>query len=275
VDHAWAVVTGASSGIGRELARGLGARGHPLVLVARRREVLHCLAKELNRAHGVRVEIRECNLADRAERAALRAELSSLRVSVLCANAGFPTCGPVAENDPVREADEVEVNVVAVHELTLAVLPGMLERRAGAILITGSTAGAQPVPTAATYAATKAFANTFAEALHVELRGSGVTCTLLAPGPVRTEFSRVGGVAGIEDLRWFAWQTPERVAAHALRGLDRGRRVVIPGPIAKIQAATGRHTPRTLVFPLLEAVVLPRLRSARATTRRRHGERAL
>jgi short-subunit dehydrogenase len=255
-----AVVTGASSGIGRELARGLAARGHALLLVARRAGRLAQLAADLRARHGVDVDVRQCDLGDRADRGRLRDELASLEVSVLCSNAGFATCGSLLDADPEREAEELEVNGAAMQELTLAVLPGMLARRSGAILITGSNAGEQPIPTAATYAASKAFANTFAEALHHELKGSGVTCTLLAPGPVRTEWSQVAGVANIEGHRWIVWMTPERVARDALRGLERGRRIVIPGAMAKAQALAGRYTPRGLMFPILGRIVLPLMR---------------
>jgi short-subunit dehydrogenase len=256
-----AVVTGASSGIGAALARALAARGHSLMLVARRVQELEALASELRHAHGVAVEVRPCDLANRAELAELRAELAWREVSVLCNNAGFPTCAALADCDPVREVQALEVNVVAMQELTLAVLPGMLARRAGAILITGSNAGEQPVPSAATYSASKAFANTFAQALASELQGSGVSCTLLAPGPVRTGFAQAGGIEHMERKRWIAWMTPERVAEEALIALTAERRIVIPGAVAKVQALAGRYTPRRLLFPILRRVVLPRLRA--------------
>lgn len=265
VPGACAVITGASSGIGSELARGLAARGHDLLLVARREELLEQLATELRDTHGVGIEVRPCNLADRAARARLRGELAGRLVSVLCNNAGFMTCGPLRVADPAREADELEVNVVAVHELTLAILPGMLARGAGAILITGSNAGRQPVPTAATYAATKAFVNSLAEALHMELRGSGVSCTLLEPGPVVTEFASVGGVGHIERKRWIVWTDAARVAEEALVGLERAKRVVIPGVAARCQTIAGRHTPHRVLLPLLRMVVMPMLRSGRRT----------
>ncbi|MFC8538346.1 SDR family NAD(P)-dependent oxidoreductase [Streptomyces sp. NPDC057249] len=263
----WAVVTGASSGIGEHLARGLAARGHGLWLVARSTEALEKLAAELRGRHGVPVHVRTCDLADPAARQVLAEELATEPVSVLCANAGFPTCGPFSENDPAEERAEIQLNVVALHALTQALLPGMLARRRGSVLITGSTAGCQPVPTAATYSATKAFANSFAEALHVELRGTGVSCTLLAPGPVRTNFYAVAGMSGLQDQAFLAWLTPQRVAEAGLRGMARGRRLVVPGPAAKAQYLAGRHTPRPLLFPVLRAVVLPVFRSARGATR--------
>jgi short-subunit dehydrogenase len=271
-----AVVTGASSGIGRALALGLAERGHPLMLVARRAERLEQLAARIRAGFAVEVEVRPCDLSDAGQLAALAADLRTRRVAVLCDNAGFTTCGPVREADPWREMAAVAVNVTAAHTLALAVLPGMLDRDAGAILVTGSAAGVQPVPSAATYAATKAFVNTFSEALSVELKGTNVTCTLLAPGPVHTEFFDVGGVARMAAVTgFFAWQSPERVARDALVAMERGRRVVIPGPVAKLQALGGRLIPRSLLFVLLRAVFLPIVRySARPAAPRRAGRRA-
>lgn len=259
----WAVVTGASGGIGEWLARGLAARGRPVWLVARRGDVLHRLAGELAGPAGGQVRVTACDLADPGARGALAKELAAEPVAVLCANAGFPVCGPLAENDPEREAACVAVNTVALHALTLAVLPRMLARGGGRVLVSGSTAGLQPVPTAATYAATKAFANTFAESLHAELRGTGVTCTLLAPGPVRTGFYDVGGIPGLTEQKALAWQSPQRVAEAALRGMERGRRLVVPGPVAKAQYAIGRHLPRTVLAATMRTTILPRLRGAR------------
>ncbi|MFD9465742.1 SDR family NAD(P)-dependent oxidoreductase [Streptomyces sp. NPDC060027] len=261
----WAVVTGASSGIGEHLARGLAARGYGLWLIARRTEALERLAGELRDTHQVSVRVRTCDLADPAAREKLAGELAGEPVSVLCANAGFPTCGPFSENNPAEETAEVQVNVVSLHALTQALLPGMLARRHGRVLVTGSTAGCQPVPTAATYSATKAFANAFAESLHIELRGTGVSCTLLAPGPVRTGFYATGGISSLQRHAFLAWLTPRRVAEAGLRGMARGRRVVVPGPVAKAQYLAGRHTPRALLFPVLRAAVLPLFRNARGT----------
>jgi hypothetical protein len=129
----------------------------------------------------------------------------------------------------------------------------------------------QPVPSAATYVASKAFVNTFAESLHGELRGTGVSCTLLAPGPVRTEFMAVGGAEYLEERRWFAWQSPETVARAGLLGARRGQRTVIPGPMAKLQALAGRHLPHQLTFVVLRTVILPGLRAPSAGSRLRQG----
>lgn len=254
--EARAIVTGASSGIGEFLARGLAARGHSLILVARRGEQLLQLAQEISHAYGVEAEIRPCDLSNREARAALRAELTGRDISILCNNAGFATFGQVKDLDPAREIEQVELNAVAMHELTLTILPGMLKRGSGAILITGSTAGHQPMPGSATYSASKAFANTFSEALNEELRGSGVSCTLLAPGPVRTGFADVAGIKGIEGMGGgFAWLTAERVANTALRGMERSHRLVVPGTFATLQTLSGRYTPRVMLLPILSKIL--------------------
>ena len=172
-----AVVTGASSGIGEALATELATRGHSLIVVARRGELLEALAAKLTADHGVTVEVRASDLSNREQRQELVTELSEREISILCNNAGIATFGPVAGLDPAYERDQVELNAVAVHDLTLAVMPGMIGRGAGGILITGSAAGNMAIPNNATYAATKAFVNTFSESLRGELAGTGVNVT--------------------------------------------------------------------------------------------------
>lgn len=253
--QARAVITGASSGIGEELARQLAARGHSLILVARRVARLEALATELRKAHKVQVDLRPCDLADRAARAQFRQELASTEVSVLCNNAGFATFGRLAELDAEREREQLELNAVAVQDLTLAVLPGMVARKSGAILVVGSTSGHQPTPSNATYAASKAFANSFAESLHSELKGTGVSCTLLAPGPTRTGFTEAAGITRIDSIGGSViWISAERVAREAIRGMECNRRIVIPGFIAQAQTLGGRYTPRAVLLPVLKQV---------------------
>lgn len=248
-----AVVTGASSGIGRELARGLARRGHNLILVARRLDRLQELATELAAEYGVAAEARSCDLADRDQRRELGAELAGRDISVLCNNAGFATFGDLRFADADRERQQVELDVNAVHDLTLAVLPGMVSRSTGAILITGSTAGHQPFPGNATYSASKAFANSFAESLHVELRHTGVTCTLLAPGPVATEFNLAAGIGHHDALVSRIAVTAERCAEDGLRGIERGKRVVTPGLVARAQKL-GSAAPHRPMLPVLHLV---------------------
>ena len=152
-----AVVTGASQNIGAALATELAARGHSLIVTARREDLLNDLAARLTDKYGVAVDVRPADLADPAERAKLCDELAARPISILCANAGTATFGPVVDLDPAGEKAQVQLNAIAVHDLTLAVLPGMIERKAGGILISGSAAGNSPIPYNATYAATKAF----------------------------------------------------------------------------------------------------------------------
>src|SRR3954468_9667442 len=234
------VVTGASSGIGAELARELSRRGHHVTLVARRRERLDELAAELGEATA-----QPADLADPAGRATLLGVLrnSGHAVIGLCNNAGFGTFGRFWELDGDTEAQQVQLNVVALHELCSAFLPSMVSRGAGAILNVGSIAGVQPLPGNATYAATKAFVNSFSEAVHTELKGTGVSCTVLTPGPVRTEFMEVSDGTDLESRApSFTWQTPHDVARQAVDGMVRGRRVVTPGLAIKVASTSGRLT---------------------------------
>lgn len=247
-----AVVTGASSGIGEALAVELAARGFDLLLVARREAVMLAAGERLAAAHGVTVEVRGVDLADREQRADLVAELSNRPVSVLCANAGLATFGPVSGLDPAGERGLVELNATAVHDLVLAVLPGMLERAAGGVLVTGSAAGNLPVPHNATYAATKAFVNTFAESLRGELGGTGVHVTLLAPGPVRTEAPDPAEQSAVDRLVPDAlWVTSESAAREALDGLAGNRMRVVPGIVGKVMSVSGTYLPRRLTAPVI------------------------
>lgn len=250
-----AVVTGASSGIGAALADGLACRGYSLILVARRTDRLYRLADRLTNCHHVSIEIRGCDLTDRNARIGLAEEMAGRDVAMLCNNAGFGTFGDLAQLDPQREISEVTLNCVAVHEFTLAVLPGMLARNAGAILLTGSTAGNQLGPGNATYAATKAFVNTLAESLHTELSGTGVTCTLLAPGPVRTEF---GDVAELSSLLRLLPNplliTAPQAAEAALTGVAKNKRRVVAGAFGQAQTVSGHYIPRSLIGPVLRAL---------------------
>jgi uncharacterized protein len=246
------LVTGASSGIGMELARQLGALGHDLVLAARRADRLEQLAAELRTQHGIEALVVPGDLAEPAQRRALIAAAhgSDKVVVGLCNNAGFGSYGRVLDAEPANEAAMVQLNVAAVHELTLAFLPAMVQRRAGAILNVASLAAFQPVPGMATYAATKAFVQSFSEALHAELAGTGVSCTVLAPGPVPTEFGAVAGTESVDSLvPGFVSEAPEEVAAAAVRGMLRGRRSVVPGPATKALATGGRYVPRSILLP--------------------------
>jgi short-subunit dehydrogenase len=244
-----AVVTGASSGIGTALAEELARRGYSLILVARRENLLNDLAKGLTDRYGVAAEVRATDLSDRDQRAPLARELSSRDIAILCNNAGVATFGPVAKLDLDFERSEMELNAVAVHDLTLAVLPGMIERRGGGILITGSAAGNMPIPNNATYAATKAFTNSFCESLRGELSGSGINVTLLAPGPVRTDNPDQADVGSkVPD---FIWVTAAYTAKLSIDALARNKMRVVPGLISKGISVAGQYSPRALTAPIV------------------------
>lgn len=250
-----AVVTGASQGIGEALATELAARGHSLILTARRQEVLDDVAARLRETYGVAVEVQALDLADPPARAALCSELADRQISILCANAGTATFGPLAGLDPAAEQAQVQLNAVAVHDLVLAVLPAMVQRRSGGILISGSAAGNSPIPNNATYAATKAFANTFSESLRGELLKSGVHVTLLAPGPVRTEMPDAGDASLIDKLiPDFLWISTRHTAKLSLDALARNKMRVVPGVTSKAMSMASGYVPRAIVTPIVGAV---------------------
>jgi short-subunit dehydrogenase len=249
-----AVVTGASQNIGEALATELAARGHHLIITARREDVLNALAAKLADRHSVTVEVRPVDLADPAERAKFCDELSARNISILCANAGTATFGPVASLDPAEEKAQVALNVLGVHDLTLAVLGGMVERGAGGILISGSAAGNSPIPNNATYAATKAFVNTFSESLRGEVKKAGVHVTVLAPGPVRTALPDASEQSLVEKLvPDFLWISTEHTAKLSLDGLQRNKMRVVPGVTSKAMSVASGYAPRAIVAPIVGA----------------------
>lgn len=249
-----AVVTGASSGIGAEIARELARRGHHVTLVARSVDKLEALAAELEQHAGASVV--PCDLGSRSDRESLASTLlaADRSVEVLVNNAGFSTLGPVHAADPDAEMHMVEVDVVAVVDLCARLLPGMVARGRGAVLNVASTAAFQPLPGQAGYGAGKAFVLSYTQSLAGELRGTGVTATTLCPGPVHTGFGERAGFSK-EDaeaaLPAVMWVSAEKVALDAVNGLDKGRLVVIPGRANRVAAAVSQVTPRTLLLPVL------------------------
>ena len=250
-----AVVTGASQNIGEALAAELAARGHHLIITARREDVLTGLAQRLHERYGVTVEVRAVDLADPAGREGLCAELAGRDISILCANAGTATFGAVASLDPADERKQVQLNVLGVHDLVLATLPGMVARGAGGILISGSVAGNSPIPNNATYAATKAFVNTFSESIRGEVKSAGVHVTVLAPGPVRTELPDPDEQSLVERLiPDFLWISTEYTAKVSLDGLERNKMRVVPGVTSKAMSMATGYAPRSIVSPIVGAV---------------------
>jgi short-subunit dehydrogenase len=258
-----ALITGASSGIGSEIARELARRGHGVVLVARRKHRLDALAEEIAGEHGVRAETIASDLCKPASRARIPGRIAELglEVEILVNNAGFATGGPFYESDPARELEQVRLLVEAPVALSTAFLPGMVERGRGAILNVASTAAMQPLPNAAGYSAAKAYLLTFSEAVHQEVAGKDVTVTALAPGPVDTEFwgkagwRAVGGVS-FEKLFPSATRPSARdVAKAGVDGIDQGQRVVIPGLPMRAAMLASRYVPNAVKLPVAERVL--------------------
>ena len=250
-----AVVTGASQNIGEALATELAARGHHLIVTARREDVLRTLADRLTEKYGVVVEVRPVDLADPVERGKFCEELAGREISILCANAGTATFGPVSKLDPADEKTQVQLNVLGVHDLVLAVLSGMVQRKAGGILISGSVAGNSPIPNNATYAATKAFVNTFSESLRGEVKKDGVHVTVLAPGPVRETLPSEEEQSLVEKLiPDFLWISTDYTARQSLDALDRNKMRVVPGVTSKAMSAATGYAPRAIVTPIVGAV---------------------
>ena len=252
-DSSTALVTGASSGIGEAIARELASRGHGVTLVARRVERLRELAAEFTERHGVRAEVLAADLgeADARETLAKSIEGLGLGVEIVVNNAGFGDGKPVVDADLSRLLEMVRLNCEALLDLQQRYLPAMVERGHGAVLNVASTAAFQPLPNNATYAATKAFVLHLSEAAHAELRGTGVSVCALCPGPVRTEFmqSAEGLETAEEQLPGMFWMSAEAVAKEAVDGLEKGKRVVIPGLMNRAGAITGQHAPRALLLP--------------------------
>jgi uncharacterized protein len=255
-----ALVTGASAGIGTELAR-LLAVDHDLILTARRAEQLQALATELKGRHGTACHVFPADLTDPGAPRALFDAISGagLTVDVLVNNAGFGDLGPFAKADLARALRMIQVNITALTELTGLFLPSMLARNRGRILNVGSVAGFQPGPFMAVYYATKAYVNSFSEALHSELRGSGVTVTVLCPGPVATEFA---SAAGMQSTRVFSAgqaMAARPVAEAGLRAMRAGRRMVVPGWRNRLLLFLERFSPRGMVIRAVKWMLRKRL----------------
>ncbi|HEX3561267.1 MAG TPA: SDR family oxidoreductase [Solirubrobacterales bacterium] len=219
-----ALITGASSGIGEEFAKQLAARGCDLILVARRKDRLERLAEQLpTTAHVI-----ECDLASEAAKLPDKVAKLGVDVDLLINNAGFGLRGHFTDLSPGREAEMVRVNCEAVVILTHAFVPPMIERGRGGVITVASTAGMQPLPYETTYAASKAFAISFMEALSMELGDTGVKTLVVNPGPVKTEWQAVAGYD--ENTRLMPGMiTVQQCVTDSLRAYDRGRRSVIPG----------------------------------------------
>ena len=247
-----ALITGASSGIGLDLAHLFAADGHDVVLVARSEQKLRELAKELEAKHGITATVITADLAkpDVPQQIFVIAP----PVDILVNNAGFGTSGKFTETDLRAELDIIQVNVTALTHLTKLFLPPMLQRGRGRILNVASTAAFQPGPLMAVYYATKAYVLSFSEALGEELRGTGVSVTALCPGPTATGFQKTANLGTEALLKVMRPESSMDVARAGYRGLMRGKRVVIPGVKNKIGVHSLRITPRAVVTKVVRAL---------------------
>jgi uncharacterized protein len=247
------LITGASSGIGLELAKLFAADKSDLVLVARNKAALEKLAEELRRDHGVEVLVEPNDLAVATAPQAIFDHLTAkgTAVDVVVNNAGFGSLGAFADLPAQRQLDMIQVNIMALTHLSRLFLPGMIERGRGGILNVGSTAGFQPGPNMAVYYATKAYVLSFTEALAEELAGTNIKVTCLAPGPTVTGFA---AAAHMQDALLFRLgvMDAKSVASIGYRGFRRGKVLVIPGFRNKLGPFAVRLGPRLVVRKIVK-----------------------
>jgi short-subunit dehydrogenase len=245
-----ALVTGASAGIGAEFAREAAKDGHDLVLVARRREPMEALAAEL-KSTGAEITVISADLAKPGGAAALMktVEERGLVIDTLINNAGLGDSGRFDGEDPARILSMLQVNVVALTELTRLVLPQMVARRRGRVLLLASTAAFQPGPGMAVYYATKSYVLSFGRAIGYELRHTGVTVTTLCPGPTTSEFAQVANIQGIALMEGpMPIMTAAEVARQGYAALKAGHPEIITGLVNRMIAMSARFTPTSILL---------------------------
>ena len=241
-----ALITGASSGIGASIARNLASRGYSTVLTARRTERLEALASEIQKAHRVRTIVVASDLGEASGASGLIARVADLgvQVDVLVNNAGFGVYGPFVDQDPTRVGRMIELNTVALTTLTHHYVRQMVKRGSGRVLQVSSIGAYQPSPLYAVYSATKSYVLSFSQALHHELRGTGVSVSTVCPGLTATEFH---DVAVHKKPKWMDWitMTADDVAEAGVHAMLRGRAVVTPGLANKLTGLLVKMMPRS------------------------------
>lgn len=248
------LITGASSGIGRAIAKQFAADGSDLVLVARRVSRLYELAAELKKRHGTASVVIPTDLTNEEAVEELLETLSRSHVDIIVNNAGFGAHGHFWALPEQNQIDQIRLNIVALIRLTYHLLPSMINRGNGGIINVGSMAGFQPGPGMAVYFATKAFVQSFTEALAEELRGTGITVTCLAPGATATEFAqraRHGRKLRFQENGHSA----NYVADRAYRGFQKGRAIVIPGIQNRLGVILERFVPRAWTRRLVSLIL--------------------
>ncbi|MGO1383973.1 MAG: SDR family NAD(P)-dependent oxidoreductase [Arachnia sp.] len=241
--NSWAVVTGASGGLGEAYARELAGQGSNVVLVARSVEKMEVLAAEISATHGVETMILPCNLSDPQARLSLVEKLDDLEIHTLVNNAGFGTMGMLGELERDRVVNEVELNAVALTQLTHAVIPKMVASGKGAVINVASLAAFQPMPGMATYAATKSYVLSFTSALWGEMMGTGVRVVCICPGPTDTSFFDNAGNGDVMKQR----RSPEQVVATTFTALQAGKPYAVDGLGNTVLSKLSRFLPTALV----------------------------
>lgn len=253
-DDGTCLITGASAGIGAEFARLMAERGYNVTLAARRIDRLTELAAEIEETHEVSAVAVACDVTDAAQRKELLDSIAARgsRVDILINNAGIGTAHGFLADSTETQIRQIEVNVIALTALTHMVLPDMIERGSGAILNVGSTAGFQPMPRQSVYAASKAFVNSFSQGLAQELRETGVSVTVLCPGPVRTEFFGEDQERFESDSPGWAWQDADECAREGIDAMFKRKRVHVPKAVNKAGALSAKFTPSRLTVEVLD-----------------------
>ncbi len=253
-DNGTCLITGASAGIGSEFARQMAERGYNVTLAARRIDRLEELAHEIEDEHGVRASAIACDVTDAGQRQELlkAIEQQGQHVDVLINNAGIGTEGDFTSFSEADNQRQIDVNIAAPTAMITLVLPGMLERGHGAVLNVSSTASFQPIPRQAVYAATKSYVTSLSQALAQELRGSGVSMTVLCPGPTRTEFFGEKQQVIESDTPDWAWQSAADCARDGIDGMFKGKRVVVPKIVNQIGAISSKLSPTRLTVEVLD-----------------------
>ncbi|WP_273415263.1 mycolate reductase [Corynebacterium appendicis] len=248
----YALVTGASQGIGEAIARDFAAEGHNLIIVARREDVLTQLAEELEKDYGVDVVVAAHDLSVTEDVDTLLSLIDEKRISICVNSAGIASFGPFIDQDWNYETNQFNLNATAVFRITKAVLDQMVPRGEGALCNVGSAAGNVPIPNNATYVLTKAGVNAFTEALHYELKKTGVHCTLLAPGPVRDAVIPEEDQSIVDKVvPDFLWTTYESCSRETIDAMKKNRRRITPGPLSKAMDFVSSYAPRGALAPVM------------------------
>lgn len=248
----YALVTGASQGIGEAMARDFAAEGHNLIIVARREDVLTQLAEELEKDYGVDVVVAAHDLSVTEDVDTLLSLIDEKRISICVNSAGIASFGPFIDQDWNYETNQFNLNATAVFRITKAVLDQMVPRGEGALCNVGSAAGNVPIPNNATYVLTKAGVNAFTEALHYELKKTGVHCTLLAPGPVRDAVIPEEDQSIVDKVvPDFLWTTYESCSRETIDAMKKNRRRITPGPLSKAMDFVSSYAPRGALSPVM------------------------